>query len=517
MSAVRSRILYLLSFLVGSLLLAVVLHCSSNPDEQSDGLSAISPLVGVRGNSTSMFEVDGGYGGGYGGSSGGGGTTCPQGTTGGAWDYYNRGRLGYACRVRMERVRYCISNKIFGCTESKTPDQFSAWENADVDRGKQKDTIIAQVSEPNKANVEYLVLISAGQHQPLTNGIPSVMTGQPDNYVSDFDKWDPDDNIGISTSSFAYKLMNRTTAAGTPMFPVEKTFFAVVFDTQFNHTFGAGEKDQILNAYTSWLLSKAYRHKLKMIVLGGSSRGGCLSLRLAQEIQKRGYSKIPFSITVLDPVCKEGTDSSREMGASNPHVSNPCTNGTDCSSWPTYGAGGNDESHRTNFKNQYTNVSAMHMFNVNDGDEVVSILSGVRPLVDDHNTSSKEWAHPLWNYRQRWIKGGHTELGREYSQASPHITDALTYVTAAHTRMYCAGANSYFNGTSCATCSSGYFWNGSSCSYCTGSGASWNSTSGYCACTGGRMWSGSACVCDTANGYAWNGSSCAYVGTGGGY
>ncbi len=403
--------------------------------------------------------------------------------------------LGYGSTVSLERVMYKD-----GLFDWDLQSEFSEFDAAGVGNVAMKEMFISVVNQPARASVEYLVLVSAGQNGE-SKGNANVLTGQAANYKDGFDKDVQRKNRTIDSQSLAYKLM-YTPAGYSFSLPSSKTFVALAFDHQScigynlnDHGLPCndGNRTGISKGFYNWLKKKHYKSKLKMIILAGSSRGGCLSLDVARRfINDSGYTKIPIYVAGFDPVCKEGTDGTREMGASNPHINNPLGN-----------YDGTDASHKTDFSAQYNSISSLQIFNVSDGDEVAIGISGVRPLVDSTNSTSTNWWRGNW-YHQIWRSGKHNDLGRSYSSAGTYITSSLNDLQSAWNRMHCSGS-SYWNGSSCQTCGTNYYWNGGSCSYCAGSGASW-SVAGSCTCSGGRYWTGSSCACPS--GTNWTGSYC---------
>ncbi|MCB1318739.1 MAG: hypothetical protein KDK34_00715, partial [Leptospiraceae bacterium] len=213
--------------------------------------------------------------------------------------------------VNLERVRYC---KNWLCTKQTTPSKFRYWEEEGVGRGHQRDTYIATISQPSRSNVENLVFFAAGQ-QPPGNGVPNSLTGQDDKYKKNCEGRTASCNRSIDGRSLTRQVM----ASG--MFPMNRTFMAVAFDTQFNHLRSSDEKADMERAYLRWLLDKAYSSNVKRIYLAGSSRGGCLVMRLAQAIRENySYRNIPLIVHSFDGVCKR---TQNELGTYNSKIYNP--------------------------------------------------------------------------------------------------------------------------------------------------------------------------------------------------
>lgn len=212
----------------------------------------------------------------------------------------------------VQRVRYCTGGLLYDnkCTRAETSQNFKQWDAHNIKGSRKKMTYISIVSEPDIAKVEHLVFISAGQQVEVAinpDGYQNVLTGQPADYkknclgktktcVRDFDQ-----------QGLAMRLKN------SGLYDMNKTLFVMVLDSQYNYYLS--NKDEMLEAYWEFLTSKFYPGTLKDIVLAGQSRGGCLSLRLAERFRKRAaYKDIPLVLQLNDAVC-------RNNGAEVPGVS----------------------------------------------------------------------------------------------------------------------------------------------------------------------------------------------------
>ncbi|MFA0810063.1 hypothetical protein [Microbulbifer epialgicus] len=284
--------------------------------------------------------------------------------------------------VSLERVRHCQN---FFCTRQYTQPEYHAWEQEGVSNTHQLYTQIARIRQPEREDVRNLVFISAGQ-QPPGYGSESAVTGQGDNYKKD---------CGISERSCSRSVDGRSLARqvlDSEHFPADDTFFAVAFDAQFNYLVSSSEKSRIERAYLNWLKSKAYVSNLETIYLAGSSRGGCLAMRLAKALRNDpAFRNIRTIVHSFDGVCKWDQN---EMGVTSSFFRNP----------------GN-----TNYLSYYTDLNAQFPYKDNlyirqlaGGDEVIE-LTGVHSFVYTATDINLGW------YTQKWVDLSHITIDRDMS------------------------------------------------------------------------------------------------------
>ena len=233
---------------------------------------------------------------------------------GGSGSLLYNGSNGYHW-ILLKRVTYCKREKSFfgvtWCDEWTTPAEFATWKAEGVDRGKREDTYITHLAQAPRADVEYIVFGGAGQQPgyiPFTEdglGVDNALTGQAAGYKSGFSR-----TVGALWKSMDKNAMilraNDVSRPGTydRLFHPARTFSAVAYDTKLNFQVGKAEKGKIERAYFRWLKSKAYANKVKLIYLAGSSRGGCLALRLAKLFrQDPAWRHIPLIVHSLDGTC----------------------------------------------------------------------------------------------------------------------------------------------------------------------------------------------------------------------
>lgn len=180
---------------------------------------------------------------------------------------------------KVERARYCTSRFLGICTGSSSPSHLSFWEEAGVSNDNQKKLYLSVWSDPKGRSrysslpkAKHVALFFAGQQ--TGSGKRNGITGQYAGY----------ENGCKGDTAYCYKyfdgdgLAKRVYSGGS--FPLSETLFAVVLNAQFNHTMSSGNKQETLNGYINWLKNNADFANLKSVYLAGSSRGGCLALRL---------------------------------------------------------------------------------------------------------------------------------------------------------------------------------------------------------------------------------------------
>ncbi|GAA5445445.1 hypothetical protein Misp06_03648 [Microbulbifer sp. NBRC 101763] len=285
--------------------------------------------------------------------------------------------------VNLERVRYCQE---FWCLNQDTLSEYRAWEVEGVSNSRQLHTQIARVQDPVRDNVKNLVFIAAGQ-QPPGNGAESSVTGQKASYKKDCGVLKQSCSRSIDGRSLARQLLD------SEHFPTDETFLAIAFDTQFNQMISSNEKSRIERAYLSWLKSKAYASNLETIYLAGSSRGGCLVMRLAKAMRADpDFRNIRTVVHSFDGVCKW---TQNELGLTSSFYRNPMN-----SSYLSY---------YTDLHTQFPYKDNLYLRQLTGGAEVIE-LSGVHSFAYTAQDTDLGW------YSQRWVNLDHTTIGRDMSQ-----------------------------------------------------------------------------------------------------
>ncbi|ACY14682.1 hypothetical protein [Haliangium ochraceum] len=252
---------------------------------------------------------------------------------------------------------------------------------------------IAEVDAPSTR--EAIVLMSAGQ-KASSSGHSNGLTGQ----ASDWDDSCNDvDCPGVSLDGRSLAMKLR--ALG--WLPPSSTYLAVINDNNFDHLFGSDKKQEMLDGFVDWL-GEQVRPETQTIYLAGSSRGGCLVMRMAKALrQDPAYNDISVLVSSFDGVCKK---SQGELGTFNDKINNPDR------PWGTFYGGW-----ATNMNGQFPNHANLSIFHIVGGQEVVP-ASGIRAFSAYAGSSPPKTGSDLdWGwYRQSWVKWKHKEVGNPYSE-----------------------------------------------------------------------------------------------------
>lgn len=295
--------------------------------------------------------------------------------------------------VLLKRVRYC---KNWLCTRAETPSEFREWEQANVDRGKQRETYISVLSQPPISQVRHVVFISAGQQTTLDgNGYNNVLTGQP----ADYKKNCKGQTRSCWRTIDGRSLARRVLASG--IFPLSSTLFVLVFDARINYEIGSNEKQKIENAYFQWLTHRASSSQLETIYLAGQSRGGCLAYRLGKRFRDHsGYRSVPLIVQGYDAVCNKQQG---EFGTTGTKYDNPLN--SRYYSW------------RIDMAAQFPYRTDLALKQIHAGQQVVWIAPfGVRALTYRSYDVDLGW------WRQNWVNLEHSDMGRNYANR-PYTLD----------------------------------------------------------------------------------------------
>lgn len=254
---------------------------------------------------------------------------------------------------------------------------------------------IAEVDAPSLRNA--LVVMSAGQ-KISSSGHTSGLTGQASNWDSTCgDVSCP--NVTLDGRSLAMKLR----AQG--WLPPSTTWMAMVNDNNFDHLFDSGKKQKILDGFVHWLEAQV-RPETRIIYLAGSSRGGCLVMRMAQALRGNpSLDGIDIYVSSFDGVCKY---SQGELGTFGEKINNPVRPwGTSYGGWAT------------NLSAQFPRRARLHIFHIAGGEEVAP-LTGIRAFsaysgsTPPGTGSALDWG---W-YKQTWVQWKHKEIGNPYTEPS---------------------------------------------------------------------------------------------------
>lgn len=295
---------------------------------------------------------------------------------------------GSARTVYARRVVYRDSSGSYRAASGL--EQFRAAGAPDSDLFKVR---IAEVDAP--ASREAIVVMSAGQ-KASSSGHSNGLTGQ----ASDWDRYCNDSGcpgVVLDGRSLAMKLR----ALG--WFPSGATYLAVVNDNNFDHLFGSAKKQQILDGFVHWLEDQI-RPETRAIYLAGSSRGGCLVMRMGRALrQNPAYDDIDLFVSSFDGVCKK---SQNELGTYNHKINNPVR------PWGTAYGGWATDLHA-----QFPRRGRLSIYHIVGGQEVAP-LTAIRAFSAYAGSSPpKKGTNLDWGwYRQTWVKWKHKEIGNPYTE-----------------------------------------------------------------------------------------------------
>ncbi len=301
--------------------------------------------------------------------------------------------ISYDAGADMEDVTAVrVAKKVNFLGKKEITKGFEAFDVKNADYSVLYKTRIAEIADPDVHKT--VMFMTAGQKSPI-GPHPNGVTGQG-GYWDD----DCDDavcpNIRLDGRSLAMKLYALN------WFDAASTWFAVSPDNNFDYTLTLAKRNRLVEGFTAWIKTKITTDT-ENIVLAGSSRGGCLSMRIAQELRKLPeYNDIQIYVMSFDGVCNKG----EELGTSMTKIDNPVRDsGTFYGGWAV------------DMNAQYPNHDNLHIYQISGGQEVVP-ATGIRAF------SAYEGAKPPkvgtdidWEwYKQKWVHWAHKEIGNPYSE-----------------------------------------------------------------------------------------------------
>jgi len=253
---------------------------------------------------------------------------------------------------------------------------------------------IAEVEAPSVRHA--VVFMSAGQKASSSSSHENGVTGQGGSWDSTCgDVACP--NVTLDGRSLAMKLL------GLGFFPSGTTYLAVANDSNFDHLFDTTKKQQIVDGFVAWLKAQV-RPETSAIYLAGSSRGGCLVMRMAQELRDDvSLDGVHVYVSSFDGVCKY---SQGELGTFGTKINNPVRPwGTSYGGWAT------------NLTGQYPRRGLLNIHHVVGGQEVAP-LTGIRAFSAYSGRSPPKTGSNLdWGwYKQTWVRWEHKEIGNPYTE-----------------------------------------------------------------------------------------------------
>ena len=309
--------------------------------------------------------------------------------------------------VTMRPLRYCSDKRWWGCKTRSYP-YGGYWNNNGMSTDNQNKAFFATMgSVPSRSNVQYIAIFSSGQ-QGSSGGddVRNAISGATDNW-----KWNTDENGSEPRSVRDGSVAERFYNDQTRFLPRSKTLYLSIWDPQFNHMASSGEKTDTLNGYADYLNSKVYWSNIKGVVIAGSSRGGCLAMRLSQHLRTRFNlgSNTKFAVASVDGVCKY---TQSELGTTSSTMDNPVHSG----SWKVY---------KTDMNGQFpSSVRDRYcILHLAGGEEVTGVALGVRAFGHSGSACGSTGGCTLTHngnvwYKQTWNTLCHTCAGRDISNSA---------------------------------------------------------------------------------------------------
>lgn len=192
--------------------------------------------------------------------------------------------------VVLDRVRHCRIRIL--CFSRLTKQSYSPLSRR-ILRHISKKITLTELSSPTKDRTENVVLFFAGQQS--LKGRRSGITGQREWYKANWNARTPSHPATLNPRSLAAEV------AQMGVFPLPKSFLALVFDTQFDYQHFSWTKTRTARAYFDYIVSK-FGPRTRTVYLAGHSRGGCLAMRVAAKLTSK-FRNLRVVVSVFDPVC----------------------------------------------------------------------------------------------------------------------------------------------------------------------------------------------------------------------
>lgn len=292
--------------------------------------------------------------------------------------------------VTVDRVRWKKRSFVW-----KDHSDYPEWKSEGIWTEYRKNTYISRVWNPGSSNVQTMIVLIAGQQGSSgSSGCSNCLTGQDSDWDDDWGKGDKSKSASINSQSLSGRLID------SGYFSPYNTFFAIVFNSNFNWENTSSAKVKAENAFTTWLLKHGSYNTVDRIFLMGSSRGGILSMRMAKKIKQRsGWNNVPVYVGLLDAVPNANQD---ELETSDQPT---CTNPLNSSYY----------SRRADLATFFSGLVKPEIRHVITG---APVLLG--SLVHSFCADSTTW------YDQSWENLTHTEIGRCVSnEGDPYNTTMM--------------------------------------------------------------------------------------------
>ena len=306
--------------------------------------------------------------------------------------------------VEMTPLRYCSDKRWWGCRKHAFP-LGGFWDDAGM-WGAHQDRAFMAVMGEAPANPKYIAIFIHGQQGlsgDIEDSVANVVAGSQSEW-----KWETD-NVGSKTKS----VDSRSAAARfyndqSRFLSNDETLYLTIWDPQFNHV--AFDKEKIIEGYAKFLDSKVNWANVDGIVMVGISRGGCLAMRLAEDLRARYWlAHVQFALDVIDPVCRARED---EFGTYVETIINPVN--SDYESW------------KTDIPGQLGGIQENYCIrNLALGEDVSGIGLGIRGFTHETCTAVDCQLNDFNGapfYEQKWDDLCHSCAGRQFDAESLAIT-----------------------------------------------------------------------------------------------
>jgi hypothetical protein len=306
----------------------------------------------------------------------------------------------------VDKVQYCRSGLF--CNDTVSYPEYQVWEDNGVADEKQKKTFLSRASNPPRSSVERLVFIAAGQQNGWDDDVSTLLTGQSSSWNT-FDKTDKTKWITTRSDALAHSVFRWT------RWQLSNTSVNLAFDARFNFDFGAGEKQDIEDAYYQWLRNKFDSGRIRSIYLAGYSRGGCLVARLASRFN-RDLPNVPLIVHIFDGVCAPSTPTHPWdgpewglMGGSR--IYNPLNS--------------NYSAYRVDMFQRFPHRARLSVLNMVGGEQV--LVDSARALTHEDATAQ---TRELFENGRRWYRQTWHNLDHVTMDNWERVNDALWHLDA---------------------------------------------------------------------------------------
>lgn len=210
------------------------------------------------------------------------------------------GRGWSVSKINLDRVRRCRGKRWWNCRSALTKQDYRVFTRSHLKR-QQKKLFISQVNVPKRSKTQNVVIAIAGQQTQNgfifapNNGQKNGVTGQQASYRDKFRRRTSSIKYAINPNALVNNILR------TGLFSKSDTFVGVVFDARFHWEYFASRKNKIVTAYCNYIVDKLGKD-VKTIYLAGSSRGGCLVMRVSARLAQK-FPRTRIIVHTFDGVC----------------------------------------------------------------------------------------------------------------------------------------------------------------------------------------------------------------------